>query len=82
VTFMLDPRLAADTYEIGDLALCRALLMNDARYPWLVLVPRRADLTEIVDRERADRATLTEEIARASEAARTLPGVMPHWADQ
>ena len=58
MTFALDPRLAADTHEIGDLGLCRALMMDDARYPWLILVPRRADLTEIIDLARADRATL------------------------
>ena len=44
MSFALDPRLAADTLPIGDLKLSRALLMNDARYPWLILVPRRADL--------------------------------------
>ena len=49
MSFALDPRLAADTLPIGDLALSRALLMNDARYPWLILVPRRAGLSEIVD---------------------------------
>jgi diadenosine tetraphosphate (Ap4A) HIT family hydrolase len=75
VTFALDPRLAADTHEIGDLALSRVLLMNDARYLWLILVPRRADLAEIVDLDCEDRAVLIEEIARASEAVRTLPGV-------
>lgn len=75
MTFALDPRLAADTHEIGDLGLCRALMMDDARYPWLILVPRRADLAEIADLDRADRAVLIEEIARASEAVRALPGV-------
>ena len=40
MSFALDPRLAADTFEIGDLALSRLLLMNDRRYPWLILVPR------------------------------------------
>jgi diadenosine tetraphosphate (Ap4A) HIT family hydrolase len=75
VTFTLDPRLAADTHQICDLALCRALLMNDARNPWLILVPRRADLTEIIDLDRADRGALIEEIACGSEAVRALPGV-------
>ena len=41
MTFGLDPRLAADTLAVGDFALCRVLLMNDSRYPWLILVPRR-----------------------------------------
>ncbi len=66
MSFALDPRLAADTLLIGDLELSRALLMNDAHYPWLILVPRRAGLAEIVDLDAVDRATLIEEIAAAS----------------
>lgn len=45
--FELDPRLAADCIVIGDFPLCRLLLMNDANYPWFILVPRRAGVTEI-----------------------------------
>jgi len=75
VTFALDPRLVADTFNIGDLSLSRALLMNDARYPWLILVPRRTALTELVDLDPAERTLLMEEIALASEALRTLPQV-------
>jgi hypothetical protein len=45
MSFALDQRLAADTLPIGDLALSRALLMNDRRYPWLILVPRRVGLS-------------------------------------
>jgi diadenosine tetraphosphate (Ap4A) HIT family hydrolase len=75
VTFALDPRLAADTLEIGDFTLSRVRLMNDARFPWLILVPRRASLTEIVDLDRRERALLMEEIALASEALRALPDV-------
>jgi len=74
-SFALDPRLAADTLLMGDLALCRVLLMNDARYPWLILVPRRANLVEIIDLDRDARATLMEEISLASEAVGALPGV-------
>ncbi len=70
MSFALDPRLAADTYLIGDLALSRVLLMNDARYDWLILVPRRADLVELTDLTRGERAELMDEIALASEALR------------
>lgn len=45
--FQLHPRLAADTFVMGDFPLSRLLLMNDARYPWFILVPRREDITEI-----------------------------------
>lgn len=75
MSFTLDPRLAADTFEIADLALSRLLLMNDSRYPWLILVPRRPDLREIVDLDAPTRALLMEEIAAASRFIRALPGV-------
>ena len=42
--FSLDARLVADTHPLGDLELSRVLLMNDARFAWLILVPRRAGL--------------------------------------
>lgn len=60
--FALDPRLEADTLHIGDLALSRVLLMDDARFPWLILVPRRPDVSEITDLAEADAAALWEEI--------------------
>jgi diadenosine tetraphosphate (Ap4A) HIT family hydrolase len=63
--FVLHPRLAADTSLAADWPLCRVLLMEDARYFWLVLVPRLADVTEITDLSAADRAQLMEEAARA-----------------
>lgn len=44
--FELHPQLAADTRVIGDLPLCRLLVVNDSQYPWLILVPRRADIRE------------------------------------
>lgn len=65
--FLLHPRLAADTFLIGDLALSRLLLMNDRRYPWLVLVPRREGLREIHHLGRADRLLLWDESCRLAE---------------
>lgn len=61
--FALDPRLAADTVALGRLPLSRLLLMNDARYPWLILVPMRGGMRELFDLEAADRALLIEEAA-------------------
>jgi diadenosine tetraphosphate (Ap4A) HIT family hydrolase len=65
VSFELHPRLLADTSFATDWPLCRVLLMEDARYFWLVLVPRLAGVTEITELSMADRATLMEEAARA-----------------
>lgn len=66
--FALHPRLAADTFPVGDLPLCRVLLMNDAQYPWCVLVPRRENAREIYLLEEADQLQLWRESARLSRA--------------
>ena len=70
--FELDDRLAADTAPIGEFNLCRVLLMNDVRYPWLILVPEKPDLTEIGDLTRDDRIVLMDEMEKASNAIRVL----------
>jgi diadenosine tetraphosphate (Ap4A) HIT family hydrolase len=70
--FALHPQLAQDTVTIGELKLCRLLLNKDANYPWLVLVPRRPDLTEIIDLDSAAQAQLTIEIAMVSQALRDI----------
>ncbi len=72
--FPLHPRLAADTAFVADRPLSRILLMNDARYRWLILVPRRADITELHELGASDRATLTEEIATTSRTLKQLTG--------
>ncbi len=68
----LHPQLAHDTVPVGDLALSRVLAMNDASYPWLVLVPRRAGTVEIIDLDEPARMTLMAEIAQASAALKSL----------
>jgi diadenosine tetraphosphate (Ap4A) HIT family hydrolase len=70
--FLLDSRLAADTVFVADWALCRVLLMDDARFPWLVLVPRRPGLIELDDLDEPDLARLTGEIRRAMRALREV----------
>ena len=72
MTFDLDPRLGADTLALGDLGLSSVRLMNDARYPWLILVPRRPGLVEILDLSAADRGELMEEIASCSSALKRI----------
>jgi diadenosine tetraphosphate (Ap4A) HIT family hydrolase len=71
VSFALDERLARDTFVVGDLPLSRLLLMNDARWPWLILVPRRAGAVELTNLDAADCALLIEEAALAARFLRT-----------
>lgn len=70
--FALDPRLAADTRPVASLPLCEVLLMDDARFAWLVLVPRRPGAVEIADLDEADQATLWHEVNRAAAALRAV----------
>ncbi|MCE8035569.1 HIT family protein [Billgrantia tianxiuensis] len=65
----LDARLAQDSYPVAELPLCQLRLMDDARFPWLLLIPRRPDVSEVFDLDEADRRQLWHE---ASEVGRML----------
>ncbi len=66
--FELHPQLAADTVTAASWPLCEVLLMDDATYPWLILVPRRRELRDFHDLAPDDMVMAGEEIARASRA--------------
>src|SRR5262245_1961443 len=68
----LHPQLARDAVAIGDLALSRVLVANDANWPWLLLVPRREGAREIIDLDEAEQAQLMTEIARAGRALKEV----------
>ena len=70
--WLLDPQLARDTAAVGDLPLARVLAMNDATYPWLILVPRRAGAVEIIDLSDAEQTQLMDEIAMLSRVLRDV----------
>lgn len=65
--FALDPRLQQDTLPIGDFPLCRLLLSNDSNYPWFILVPRRADISELFQLDDADQQQLWRETTAFAE---------------
>ncbi len=66
MNFLLHPTLRQDTITLGDLPVCRLLLMNDKRFPWLILVPRRASLRELYDLHAKDYRTVMEEVRRTA----------------
>jgi diadenosine tetraphosphate (Ap4A) HIT family hydrolase len=66
MTFQLDSRLEADTIPVGDLALCSVLLLNDARFPWFVLVPRIDGVSELTDLSEEQSVQLMQEIRIAT----------------
>lgn len=72
--FELDSRLSGDCIRVGDLPLCSVLLMNDSRYPWLILVPRRQDVTELFHLEAEDQAQLWGEVTEVSQGLRDALG--------
>ncbi|WP_026374662.1 HIT domain-containing protein [Aestuariibacter salexigens] len=72
MAFTLDQRLQNDCLHVCDLSLCRVLLMNDCQYPWLILVPRVADIAEIIDLTEQQQQTLWRESAQASRVLQSL----------
>ncbi len=65
--FALDSRLQQDTVPVGDFPLCRLLLMNDAHYPWFILVPRREDVSELFQLDADDQQVLWQETTQLAE---------------
>lgn len=70
--FAADPAFAAGSVFAADWPLCHVRLQDDARFPWLILIPRRAGATEIEQLSVADRAALMEETVRAGRVVRAL----------
>jgi diadenosine tetraphosphate (Ap4A) HIT family hydrolase len=68
----LHPQLEKDTVPIGDFALTRLLLANDANYPWLILVPRRPAIVELIDLPEDEQTTLLHEITDAARALKHI----------
>jgi diadenosine tetraphosphate (Ap4A) HIT family hydrolase len=68
----LHPQLERDTTPLGELPLSRVLIINDANYPWLLLVPRRAGAVELIDLDEVERAQLMTEIALVSRALKDV----------
>ena len=71
-SFSLHPRLLGESVFVCDLQLSRLVLMNNKRFPWLLLVPRLPEITEIVDLSDEDQRVLWGEIARISKLLRAL----------
>jgi diadenosine tetraphosphate (Ap4A) HIT family hydrolase len=68
----LHSRLKEDTIDIGDLPLCRVLVIKDANYPWLLLVPRRHEAVEIIDLDEVEQAQLMAEVSRVARALKEI----------
>lgn len=65
--FELDSRLVADTHVLGEFPLSRLLLMNDAQYPWFILVPRREGISEVFELEAQEQQQLWQETLMLAE---------------
>lgn len=72
--FSLDPRLQADSRLIMRLGLCQMRLMEDARWPWVILVPQRNSITEIFELTPLDQTMLTFEMGLAAKAIKEASG--------
>ncbi|MGZ8919227.1 MAG: HIT domain-containing protein [Methylobacter sp.] len=72
MTFQLHPRLQQDCIDIGQVSLCRLMMMKDSQYPWFILVPEIADKQEIYQLSKAERELLLEESCYLAENLATF----------
>ncbi len=72
--FVIDERLLAESFELGELDLCSVHIVDDRRFAWVLLVPRQKGLRELYELSRGQRALLMEEIAQVSEALEGVSG--------
>lgn len=72
MSFAVDPAFEAASLPAADWPLCHVRLQDDARFPWLILIPRHESLREIEDLPEEDRAVLMQEILRAGDLVRAL----------
>jgi diadenosine tetraphosphate (Ap4A) HIT family hydrolase len=68
----LHSQLEKDTINVGDLPLCRVVVIKDANYPWILLVPRRPDVVEIIDLDEVAQAQLMTEITRVARVLKDI----------
>lgn len=72
--FELDVRLEADSEHVMWLGLCELRLMNDQRWPWLILIPQRPGIEETHDLTPLDQAMLTFETNLVAQGLKTATG--------
>jgi diadenosine tetraphosphate (Ap4A) HIT family hydrolase len=80
--FALDPAFPPTSQALGDLRLCHVRLQADARFPWLVLIPRVAGAVELEDLTAEDRDFLMDEILRCGAAVRGLGEALGHRVEK
>ncbi|MCQ1834826.1 HIT family protein [Neorhizobium galegae] len=72
--FELDGRITRDSDLVSVHTLCQLRIQNDSRWPWLVMVPQRAGMTEIFDLSPAEQALLSVEVNKVAAALKTVTG--------
>ena len=80
--FAVDLAFEAGSVFVADWPLCHVRLQDDARFPWLILIPRVEGATEIDDLSPADRTRLLEETVRAGDIVRRLGETLDRPVDK
>ena len=73
---VIDPRLENDSIELGHLQICQVRLMNDKRWPWLVLIPQIENAVELHDLEGEQQALVAQDTAIAANALKQVTGCL------
>jgi diadenosine tetraphosphate (Ap4A) HIT family hydrolase len=70
--FCLDPAFSNIDYKIGELDLCYLYLNDNAHYPWVILIPKRSNISEIISLSTQEQHLLIDEISLVSKAMQEL----------
>ena len=66
--FELDSQLESDSIAVAESELCLLRLLNDARYAWLLLIPKRQGICEVFELDEAEQLQLARETSAAAAA--------------
>ena len=72
IDWQLHPQLDEDTHPIAHFDLCELRLMDDANYPWMILVPRVEAARELIDLTAGQQTQLMVEVTRVSQLLQSL----------
>jgi len=72
ISFSLDKQIEADTFPVADFTMCSLRLMNDSRWPWLILIPKKAGAEELFDLSPSQQEQVMREASQAGEKLKAL----------
>ena len=72
MAFRINRKFLKSSYYITDLKLCIVRLHDNSKFPWVILIPKRKNVTDISDLNSKDQTLLMKEIVQVSKIMKKL----------